>query len=266
MGFIWTIIVGFVIGVLAKLLHPGRDNMGFIMTTLIGIGGSYPGCIPRPGGRLVRAWPAGGTDRIGDRRDHPARHLRPRRAGSAPVPDSGCGPRSSGSWSARRGGCSRRRAAHRTCVVSHPAMADAGRRASASAASSRRACACASASSPRCSRRRRWPTTRRWAAARRTATACRSCRSGRRRPRREVAGARPRLHPIVPPHRWTLTLDGACGIPPTLDWDAFMRLEQVDDVSDFHCVTAWSRLDVPWRGVRFATSRRSPSRRTTPSS
>ena len=40
MGFIWTIIIGFVIGVLAKFLHPGRDNMGFIMTTLIGIGGS----------------------------------------------------------------------------------------------------------------------------------------------------------------------------------------------------------------------------------
>ena len=37
---IGTIIVGFVVGVLAKLLHPGRDRMGFIMTTLLGIGGS----------------------------------------------------------------------------------------------------------------------------------------------------------------------------------------------------------------------------------
>jgi DMSO/TMAO reductase YedYZ molybdopterin-dependent catalytic subunit len=61
------------------------------------------------------------------------------------------------------------------------------------------------------------------------------------------------LSPIVPQHRWTLTLDGACRQPQTLDWEAFMRLEQVDDVSDFHCVTGWSRLDVPWRGVRFAT-------------
>lgn len=40
MGFIWTIIVGFIIGVLAKFLHPGRDNMGFILTTLFGIAGS----------------------------------------------------------------------------------------------------------------------------------------------------------------------------------------------------------------------------------
>lgn len=35
-----TIIIGFVIGVLAKFLHPGRDNLGLIMTTLLGIGGS----------------------------------------------------------------------------------------------------------------------------------------------------------------------------------------------------------------------------------
>ena len=40
MGWIWTIIVGFVIGVLAKLLHPGKENMGFIMTTVLGVGGS----------------------------------------------------------------------------------------------------------------------------------------------------------------------------------------------------------------------------------
>ncbi|MDX2167858.1 MAG: molybdopterin-dependent oxidoreductase [Deltaproteobacteria bacterium] len=61
------------------------------------------------------------------------------------------------------------------------------------------------------------------------------------------------LSPIVPQHRWQLTLDGACRHPQTLNWEAFQQLEQVDDVSDFHCVTGWSRLDVPWRGVRFST-------------
>lgn len=40
MGWLATIVVGFIIGVLAKLLHPGKDNLGFIMTTLLGIGGS----------------------------------------------------------------------------------------------------------------------------------------------------------------------------------------------------------------------------------
>ena len=41
MGIIWTIVLGFVIGVLAKFLHPGKENMGFIMTILLGIAGSF---------------------------------------------------------------------------------------------------------------------------------------------------------------------------------------------------------------------------------
>jgi len=41
MHIIWTIIVGFLVGVVAKFLHPGREGMGFIMTTALGIGGSF---------------------------------------------------------------------------------------------------------------------------------------------------------------------------------------------------------------------------------
>lgn len=41
MGILSTILVGFVVGVIAKLLHPGKDNMGFIATILLGIGGSF---------------------------------------------------------------------------------------------------------------------------------------------------------------------------------------------------------------------------------
>ena len=41
MGIIWTIVLGFVIGVLAKILHPGKENMGFIMTVVLGIAGSF---------------------------------------------------------------------------------------------------------------------------------------------------------------------------------------------------------------------------------
>ena len=40
MHIIWAIIVGFLAGVLAKFIHPGKESMGFIMTTLLGIGGS----------------------------------------------------------------------------------------------------------------------------------------------------------------------------------------------------------------------------------
>lgn len=41
MGVIWTIVLGFVIGLIAKLLHPGKENMGIIMTILLGIAGSF---------------------------------------------------------------------------------------------------------------------------------------------------------------------------------------------------------------------------------
>lgn len=40
MGWLGTILVGFIVGVLAKLLHPGKDNLGFIMTTILGIAGA----------------------------------------------------------------------------------------------------------------------------------------------------------------------------------------------------------------------------------
>lgn len=41
MGIIGTIIIGFLAGLLAKWLHPGKENMGFIMTTVLGIAGSF---------------------------------------------------------------------------------------------------------------------------------------------------------------------------------------------------------------------------------
>ncbi len=40
MGWLGTIIVGFIVGVLAKMFHPGKDNLGFIMTTLLGVAGA----------------------------------------------------------------------------------------------------------------------------------------------------------------------------------------------------------------------------------
>ena len=41
MGIIWTIVLGFVIGIIAKFIHPGKENMGFITTILLGIAGSF---------------------------------------------------------------------------------------------------------------------------------------------------------------------------------------------------------------------------------
>jgi DMSO/TMAO reductase YedYZ molybdopterin-dependent catalytic subunit len=59
--------------------------------------------------------------------------------------------------------------------------------------------------------------------------------------------------PEVPMERWSLTVEGAVESPLTLRWADLLALPQVDDVSDFHCVTGWSILDVAFRGVRLET-------------
>jgi uncharacterized membrane protein YeaQ/YmgE (transglycosylase-associated protein family) len=42
MSIIWTIIIGFVAGVIAKFLMPGRNEpSGFILTTILGIVGAF---------------------------------------------------------------------------------------------------------------------------------------------------------------------------------------------------------------------------------
>lgn len=57
--------------------------------------------------------------------------------------------------------------------------------------------------------------------------------------------------PGIPLDKWQLNIDGEVHNPVRLKWDDLMALPQVEDTSDFHCVTTWSRLDVPWVGVRF---------------
>jgi uncharacterized membrane protein YeaQ/YmgE (transglycosylase-associated protein family) len=39
-GLLLTILIGFIVGVIAKLIMPGKENMGMILTTLLGIAGS----------------------------------------------------------------------------------------------------------------------------------------------------------------------------------------------------------------------------------
>jgi uncharacterized membrane protein YeaQ/YmgE (transglycosylase-associated protein family) len=42
MGIIWTIIIGFVAGVVAKFLMPGKNEpSGFILTTILGVVGAF---------------------------------------------------------------------------------------------------------------------------------------------------------------------------------------------------------------------------------
>jgi uncharacterized membrane protein YeaQ/YmgE (transglycosylase-associated protein family) len=54
---VWMLVTGFVIGLVARAVMPGADHLGFLGTSLLGIGGSFVG------GGLARALnrPAPGT-------------------------------------------------------------------------------------------------------------------------------------------------------------------------------------------------------------
>ena len=56
MEIIWTILIGFVVGLLAKMLTPGRDPAGFFITAAIGIAGSL---LATFGGQALGLYKAG---------------------------------------------------------------------------------------------------------------------------------------------------------------------------------------------------------------
>jgi uncharacterized membrane protein YeaQ/YmgE (transglycosylase-associated protein family) len=41
MTILWTLIIGLLVGIVAKFLMPGRDPGGFIITSLLGIAGAF---------------------------------------------------------------------------------------------------------------------------------------------------------------------------------------------------------------------------------
>jgi DMSO/TMAO reductase YedYZ molybdopterin-dependent catalytic subunit len=57
------------------------------------------------------------------------------------------------------------------------------------------------------------------------------------------------IQPDVPTGAWSLSVDGLVEHPLSWDWDQYMAQPQFEDVSDVHCVTAWSRFDNLWQGV-----------------
>jgi uncharacterized membrane protein YeaQ/YmgE (transglycosylase-associated protein family) len=60
MHLLWMIVVGLIVGALAKLIMPGRDPGGIIVTMLLGIGGSLlAGLLGRAVGWYREGEPAG---------------------------------------------------------------------------------------------------------------------------------------------------------------------------------------------------------------
>lgn len=59
--------------------------------------------------------------------------------------------------------------------------------------------------------------------------------------------------PTIDRSTWKLEVCGLVDNPVTFDWNDFLALPQVEDTSDFHCVTTWSRYNNRWGGVAFRT-------------
>jgi len=70
--------------------------------------------------------------------------------------------------------------------------------------------------------------------------------------------------PAFEPKGWDFRAGGLVETPIAFSYDAFMALPKTQLVSDFHCVTRWSRFDNRWEGVAFreilSRARPSPQR------
>jgi uncharacterized membrane protein YeaQ/YmgE (transglycosylase-associated protein family) len=58
MHIVWTILLGLAAGIIAKFIFPGRQNMGAIVTILLGIAGSF---VASYGGQWLKIYQPGET-------------------------------------------------------------------------------------------------------------------------------------------------------------------------------------------------------------
>jgi len=76
-------------------------------------------------------------------------------------------------------------------------------------------------------------------------------------PNQKVTSKFPVLHegpiPAFDPEIWDFVMEGLVEKPMRLGYRDFLKLPTVVRVSDFHCVTGWSRMDNKWEGVAFKT-------------
>jgi DMSO/TMAO reductase YedYZ molybdopterin-dependent catalytic subunit len=76
-------------------------------------------------------------------------------------------------------------------------------------------------------------------------------------PGQKVTGKFPVLHagqvPQIDVSKWTFTIKGLVEREAVFDYEQFTSLENVEVVSDIHCVTGWSKLDNHWEGVSPST-------------
>jgi DMSO/TMAO reductase YedYZ molybdopterin-dependent catalytic subunit len=57
------------------------------------------------------------------------------------------------------------------------------------------------------------------------------------------------ITPDIDSHSWRLEIFGLVKNPLCVSYSYLKRMSQIKDISDFHCVTHWSKYDVQWGGV-----------------
>jgi DMSO/TMAO reductase YedYZ molybdopterin-dependent catalytic subunit len=76
-------------------------------------------------------------------------------------------------------------------------------------------------------------------------------------PNQRLTSSFPVLHvgpvPKFDSKTWDFVVEGLVENPIKLSFDGLLRLPKTVDVSDFHCVTGWSKLNNRWEGVLFKT-------------
>lgn len=55
------------------------------------------------------------------------------------------------------------------------------------------------------------------------------------------------------PETWRFEIYGLVDNPISLTWEEFRALPSITRISDFHCVTGWTKFDNKWEGVSFST-------------
>jgi len=76
-------------------------------------------------------------------------------------------------------------------------------------------------------------------------------------PNQRITAKFPVLHigpiPKFDRKAWDFVVEGLVENPLRFTYEEFLKLPKVASVSDFHCVTGWSKLDNRWEGVAFKT-------------
>ena len=59
------------------------------------------------------------------------------------------------------------------------------------------------------------------------------------------------IQPKIDKKDWVLKIGGEVENELELNWGNLQEFKQVEEISDFHCVTTWSKYDCQWGGVKM---------------